>query len=123
VATRQSIEGACVVVADLTGKNANIFYEVGIAHTLEKPVLLLAQPMSDVPFDLRHKRVLLYKYSLHWSQTAPFNDIQGQMVFRQHRAVWLKSSQETMFYLWPTTGCDPPRAVAGVQTEQRGKRS
>ena len=53
--TRQSIEGACLVVADLTGKNANIFYEVGIAHSLDKPVLLLAQFMSDVPLDLRRK--------------------------------------------------------------------
>jgi hypothetical protein len=60
---RTSIANADVVVADLTGKNANVFYEVGICHTLDKPVLLLAQSMDDVPFDLRHRRVLLYEYS------------------------------------------------------------
>jgi hypothetical protein len=59
---RQSIEGACLVVAD-RGRTLMFFYEVGIAHTIEKPVLLLAQSMSDVPFDLRHRRVLLYEYS------------------------------------------------------------
>lgn len=60
---RKSIERARLIIADLTGKNANVFYEVGIAHTLDKSVLLLAQSMSDVPFDLRHRRVLLYDYS------------------------------------------------------------
>jgi hypothetical protein len=61
---RASIEAAAVVVADLTGRNANVFYEVGIAHAINKPVLLMAQSIEDVPFDLRHRRVLLYEYSL-----------------------------------------------------------
>jgi hypothetical protein len=60
---RRSIEKARVVVADLTGRNPNVFYEVGIAHTLNKDVLLLSQSMSDVPFDLRHRRVLVYDYT------------------------------------------------------------
>lgn len=57
---RSSIDAADFIVADLTGRNANVFYEVGICHALEKPVLLLAQSMEDVPFDLRHRRILLY---------------------------------------------------------------
>jgi TIR domain len=60
---RHSIAVCRLVVADLTGRNANVFYEVGIAHTLEKDVLLLAQSMNDVPFDLRHRRVLLYEFT------------------------------------------------------------
>jgi nucleoside 2-deoxyribosyltransferase len=59
----KSIGAADVVLADLTRKNANVFYEVGICHALGKPVLLLAQSIEDVPFDLRHRRVLLYEYS------------------------------------------------------------
>jgi nucleoside 2-deoxyribosyltransferase len=59
----KSISTADVVLADLTRKNANVFYEVGICHALNKPVLLLAQSIDDVPFDLRHRRVLLYDYS------------------------------------------------------------
>lgn len=58
-----SIKNSDLIVADLTGKNANVFYEVGICHALGKKVLLLAQSMDDVPFDLRHRRVLLYDYS------------------------------------------------------------
>jgi len=60
---RGSIDAADVVVADLTGKNANVFYEIGICHTVGKAVLLMAQSIDDVPFDLRHRRVLLYEYS------------------------------------------------------------
>lgn len=59
----KSIRQADVILADLTRKNANVFYEVGIAHALGKPVLLLAQSIDFVPFDLRHRRVLLYDYS------------------------------------------------------------
>jgi len=60
---KSSIKRCRLVVADLTGRNPNVFYEVGIAHTLNKDVLLLAQAMDDVPFDLRHRRVLLYDFS------------------------------------------------------------
>ena len=47
------IRGSELIIADLTGRNANVFYELGIAHVQTKSVLLLAQSISDVPFDLR----------------------------------------------------------------------
>lgn len=49
------------IIADLTGKNPNVFYELGIAHTIGKDVILLSQNIEDVPFDLRHLRVIPYK--------------------------------------------------------------
>jgi hypothetical protein len=42
-----------LIIADLTGKNPNVFYELAIAHARTKNVLLLAQTIKDVPFDLR----------------------------------------------------------------------
>lgn len=51
---------AQVVVADLTGKNPNVFYETGIAHTLGREVILITQNPEDVPFDLRHLRNIKY---------------------------------------------------------------
>ena len=54
------IRDAKVLVADLTGTNANVFYELGLAHAIGKPVVLLAETMDDVPFDLRSLRILLY---------------------------------------------------------------
>jgi hypothetical protein len=51
---------ANIVVADLTGKNTNVFYETGLAHSLPRRTVLLTQEPSDVPFDLRSIRYLLY---------------------------------------------------------------
>jgi hypothetical protein len=51
---------ATVVVCDLSGKNPNVFYEAGIAHTLGKEVILIARSMDDVPFDLRALRCITY---------------------------------------------------------------
>jgi len=53
VAICQNIQRAQFIVADVTGKDPNVFYELGIAHTLGKPVILITQRLEDVPFDLR----------------------------------------------------------------------
>ena len=49
-----------VVICDLSGKNPNVFYEAGIAHSLGKEVILITQSMEDVPFDLRALRCVTY---------------------------------------------------------------
>jgi hypothetical protein len=49
-----------IVIADLTGKNTNVFYETGLAHSLPRRTVLLTQNPSDVPFDLRSIRYLAY---------------------------------------------------------------
>ena len=54
---------ARILISDLTGKNANVFYETGIAHTVGKEVILITQSMEDVPFDLRHLRSIVYDYT------------------------------------------------------------
>lgn len=59
----ESINRARVIVADLTGKNPNVFYEVGVAHTLGKDVILITQSIKDVPFDLHHVRHIRYEYT------------------------------------------------------------
>ena len=54
-----------IVIADLTSKNANVFYELGIAHTVKEmqKVLILSQHINDVPFDLRPFRCIIYEQS------------------------------------------------------------
>jgi Nucleoside 2-deoxyribosyltransferase len=54
------IDDADIIVADLTGLNANVLYELGIAHGLVKPVVMLTQDIESLPFDLRAYRVLAY---------------------------------------------------------------
>jgi nucleoside 2-deoxyribosyltransferase len=56
----QSINTADFVIADITGRNPNVLYEMGIAHTLAKPVLILSRQASDIPVDLATRRVILY---------------------------------------------------------------
>ena len=48
------------VICDFSGRNANVFYEAGIAHTLGRDVIPLVQDMDHVPFDLRHHRHIVY---------------------------------------------------------------
>ncbi len=54
------ISAAKVLVAELTGRNPNVFYELGLAHALDKPVVLVSANQDDVPFDLQHIRVIYY---------------------------------------------------------------
>ena len=58
--TWQSINAADFVIADITGRNPNVLYELGIAHTLAKPVLILSKEAADIPIDLATRRVILY---------------------------------------------------------------
>jgi len=56
----EQIQRSKVLLADLTGKNANVFYELGLAHAVRKPVVFTSGKLEDVPFDLRHLRVIIY---------------------------------------------------------------
>jgi hypothetical protein len=51
---------ASVVVCDLTGRNPNVFYEMGIAHAVGKDVIMITQAAADVPFDVAHIRHIRY---------------------------------------------------------------
>lgn len=49
-----------IVIVDLSERNPNVLYETGIAHTLGKAVVPIAQSLEDIPFDLRSHRILKY---------------------------------------------------------------
>lgn len=58
---RGQIIEADVILAEITGRNPNVFYELGLAHAFEKPVVLLTQDKaSDIPTDIRHHEFLGY---------------------------------------------------------------
>lgn len=56
----KDIVRADVCIADLTGRNPNVMYEVAIAHAADKPVILLQQEPGGGPFDFSHERVIRY---------------------------------------------------------------
>ncbi len=62
----RGIAEADLIVVDLTTLNPNVFYELGISHTMQKPIVLLSQSIEDIPFDLRSYRVIVY--STHFNE-------------------------------------------------------
>lgn len=54
------IAKADIIIAEMTGRNPNVFYETGYAHALNKQVILLTQNSDDIPFDLKHYPHIVY---------------------------------------------------------------
>jgi len=81
-----------IVVCDFTGKNPNVFYEAGIAHTLGKHVVPITQAANDIPFDLQHHRYAMYlnngegREKLMNELTSRFSTLAAK---RQQSSPWL----------------------------------
>lgn len=54
----QQLLAARVVIADLTGRNPNVFYELGITHSFARPLISIADSSSSLPFDAKDERVI-----------------------------------------------------------------
>jgi nucleoside 2-deoxyribosyltransferase len=63
------IAKADLIIADMTGRNPNVFYEVGYAHALNKPTILLTQDSNDIPFDLKHYPHIIYEKKISTIRT------------------------------------------------------
>jgi hypothetical protein len=63
------ISAASVVLCDVTGKNPNVNYELGVAHALRVPSIIVTQSIADVPFDYRHLRAIPYdRTKVDWAK-------------------------------------------------------
>lgn len=80
----ESILRARVIIADITNRNANVFYELGIAHALGKEVILLTQGTEHIPFDLTRFRHCVY------SNDGPGYEHLAQSLPNMIRAIILK---------------------------------
>lgn len=60
----RQIDAADIIIADMTGQNPNVFYEVGYAHAKDKICILLTSNADDIPFDLKHRRHIIYGKSI-----------------------------------------------------------
>lgn len=58
---KNQINVADFIIADMSGNNANVYYEVGFAHALQKECILIANDVSEIKFDLKHHRHIEYK--------------------------------------------------------------
>jgi hypothetical protein len=87
----KGINSAKVLVAELTTKNPNVFYELGLAHALRKPVVLVSANEPDVPFDLQHIRVIYYDV------TDPFWGEKLQAKIAENIISAIKNPEEAIF--------------------------
>lgn len=63
---RDQISEADVIIGDITGRNPNVFYELGLADAYGKPVILITQdPPGDAPSDIRHLEFIHYDLAQH----------------------------------------------------------
>ena len=59
---QKSILEADLILCEMSERNPNVFYELGLAHAIGKPAILVSRKEEDIPFDLRHIRVIVYDY-------------------------------------------------------------
>jgi len=59
----QQICESCIVIADVSGWNANVLYELGLAHALSKKCIIIARGKLKLPSDLGHIDAIKYTYS------------------------------------------------------------
>ena len=62
----EGIYQADVIIADLTGLNANVFYELGLAHAMNKKVIIITRDIGELPFDIKSYRA--HEYSLQFNK-------------------------------------------------------
>ena len=60
---QESIRNSFLIIADVSGKNSNVFYEIGFSHGLKREVLVITQNEDDIPFDISHIRHFKYAYN------------------------------------------------------------
>jgi len=52
---------AAVVIANIEGRNSNVFYELGLAHAMDKSTLLISKTVEELPIDIKSKKIIVYK--------------------------------------------------------------
>jgi hypothetical protein len=91
------IDLASVVVCEVTGKNPNVNYELGIAHALEKPAIIITRTMDDVPFDYKHLRTIQYDTNLvGWERKLKeqiYQTILSVREYPQRAIVWQRPTK------------------------------
>jgi hypothetical protein len=58
-----NLNSADIVIADVTDRNPNVFYELGVRHALKDNTIMITQSLNDVPFDLKHYAIIEYNYT------------------------------------------------------------
>jgi hypothetical protein len=88
----QDIQKATVVIADCTGANPNVLYELGIAHARNKKTILITQDDPDnAPADIRHRTFIRYRLKDDVSFFAALDNRLQDAFFEDYRPVYAKA--------------------------------
>ncbi|MBF0355538.1 MAG: hypothetical protein HQL43_09910 [Alphaproteobacteria bacterium] len=74
-----AIYEAELVIADLTGHNANAFYELAIRHSVQKPVIHMIEEGASIPFDIKDHRTIFYSPSNPRKMLVPMEKLVEQI--------------------------------------------
>jgi nucleoside 2-deoxyribosyltransferase len=122
---RQQIGRADLVIADITGANPNVFYEVGLAHAANIPVLFLTQdPPEKVPVDIRQFEFILYDLAKHEEFLSRLESaIQGH--FRARYDALYESALALLreFNIGVSTACEASPREAFTSLVMRAERT
>jgi hypothetical protein len=114
-----NIANADLVVADLTGLNANVLYELGIAHGLRKPTIMLTQSVDTLPFDLRSYRVV--SYSLNFKEASALREQLREIAVNQYESMHTGVGSGPVDDFLVITG-NVEQAASAEQTSQQPKQ-
>lgn len=81
----KEIQESDFIIADLSDKNPNVFYELGFAHALDKLCLLVTNNVDNIPFDLKHKRHIVYGTSINYLKKQLSSNIEWAVNEIQNR--------------------------------------
>lgn len=126
----ENIKRAEIIIADLTMRNANVFYELGIAHSIKGNVILLAQDAGDVPFDLRDFHMIIYentaigKRKLKMDIIKAINQLRGEQQ-RAHytkviRVEDIRDARQIDYTHWVIKAKPDSHTVKGIQRVVQG---
>jgi hypothetical protein len=76
----RDLNDAYVVVADLTDRNPNVFYELGVRHALKNRTILIAQDLATIPFDLRPYACIQYGWTTSREKTTFTNRLRSVLL-------------------------------------------
>ena len=79
------VRGADIIIADCSGNNPNVLYELGIAHTLDKDCILITQDStSAMPSDIRLFEFLKYDLAHHLEFLAKLDAAIGDLLVARY---------------------------------------
>lgn len=78
-----------LILCEMSERNPNVFYELGLAHAIGKPAILISRKEEDIPFDLRHIRVVIYDYTRPgWEARLLSNITAAAKTIDESKEIW-----------------------------------